>query len=222
MLQWCGGLGWIKKVACNKLNHIQRLACLYITGAVRTTPTLALEIIVRLRPLDNHIKQEAMLFCYRMRINGQWTLTYCGHTGIINSLTTHAPLSRMRSDKTLPQYIFDKNYAVSIPSKEDWNNQSVETPDDIICFTDGPRHRGLGNSGASVYNQTTNQEQVLSLGKYSTVFQAEVYAILACVNSLQTEYDASIAIFSTLTLTLTATIGGTCRPCGAKNRKIAP
>jgi len=37
-----------KKVACNKLNHIQRLACLYITGAVRTTPTLALEIIVGL------------------------------------------------------------------------------------------------------------------------------------------------------------------------------
>ena len=185
-----------KKVACNKLNHIQRLACLYITGAVRTTPTLALEIIVGLRPLDIHIKQEAMLSCYRMRINGQWTQTYCGHTGIINSLTTYAPLSQMRSDKTLPQYIFDKNYIVSIPSKEDWSNREVEIPDDIICFTDGSRHRGLGKSGASVYNQTTNQEQVLPLGKYSTVFQAEVYAILACVNSLHSEYDASIAICS--------------------------
>ena len=117
-----------------------------------------------------------MLSCYRMRINGQWTQTYCGHTGIINSLTTNALLSRMRSDKTLPQYIFDTNYTVSISSKEDWNNRYVETPDDIICLTDGSRHRGLGNSGASVYNQTINQEQVLPLGKYSTVFQAEVYA----------------------------------------------
>ena len=37
-------------VASNKLDHIQRLACLYITDAMRTTPTLALEIIVGLCP----------------------------------------------------------------------------------------------------------------------------------------------------------------------------
>jgi len=39
-----------QKVASNKLDHIQRLACLHITGAVRTTSALALEIIVGLRP----------------------------------------------------------------------------------------------------------------------------------------------------------------------------
>jgi len=54
----------------------------------------------------------------------------------------------MRSDKTLPQYIFDKNYTVCIPSK-----------DDIICYTDGSRHLGTCHSGASVFNQTLNQER---------------------------------------------------------------
>jgi len=47
-----------------------------------------------------------------------------------------------------------------------------------------------------VFNQALNQEHVLPLGKYSRIFQAEIYAILACVNSLHTEYDASIAICS--------------------------
>ena len=36
----------------------------------------------------------------------------------------------------------------------------------------------------------------MPLGKYCTVFQAEVYAILTCANCLQSEQDASIAICS--------------------------
>ena len=72
-----------------------------LTGALRTTPPLALEIIVALRPLSVHIKQEAMLSCYRMIVNGQLKQTCCGHTGIKSSLMAHAPLSQMRSDETL-------------------------------------------------------------------------------------------------------------------------
>jgi len=51
----------------------------------------------------------------------------------------------------------------------------------------------LGNAGASVYNVTIEVEHVLPLGIYSTVFQAEVSAILACVKSLQTQQEVSIA-----------------------------
>ena len=29
-----------------QLEHVQRLACLYITGTVRTTPTIALQMII--------------------------------------------------------------------------------------------------------------------------------------------------------------------------------
>lgn len=69
-------------------------------------------------------------------------------------------------------------------------------PDDIVCYTDGSRLQAFGQSGASVYIQTAEQEHVLPLGKYSTVFQVEVFAILNCVNSLQTESESSIAICS--------------------------
>ena len=63
MPPWCGGHEL--KTAGRKLEHVQRLACLHITGAVRTTPTNTLEIIVGLEPLTIFIKQEAMLACYR-------------------------------------------------------------------------------------------------------------------------------------------------------------
>ena len=55
-----------KKTAGRKPEHVQRLACFHITGAIRTTPTKALEIIVGLEPLTIFIKHEPMLACYRM------------------------------------------------------------------------------------------------------------------------------------------------------------
>jgi len=100
------------------LEHVQRLACLHITGAIRTTPTKALEIIVGL-PLTIFTKQEAMLACYRMKVNSQWAYTLCGHTKIDNQLATNVPLSKMRGDKTSPKYVFDKNYTVSLPNRDD-------------------------------------------------------------------------------------------------------
>jgi len=96
---------------------------------MRTTCTLALEIVVGLCSLATHIKQEALLSA---SVNGQWVQTYCGHTGIKHSLTVHAPVSQMRSDKTLPQYVFVKNYTVCIPSKNDWRNQNIDIPDHTI------------------------------------------------------------------------------------------
>ena len=132
-----------QKTTSKKLEHIQRLACLYITGAVRTAPTIALEIIIGLVPLPVYIKQEAVVSCHRMKTNSQWVQTCCGHTGIGNHLKVNSLLSKMRSDRVLPQYIFDKNYIVSIPSRDDWSNQDINMPDDIICYTDGSKHLPL-------------------------------------------------------------------------------
>jgi len=118
-----------------------------------------------------------MLACYRMKVNSQWAHTLCGHTKIDNQLATNVPLSKMRGDKTSPKYVFDKNYTVFLPSRDNWLTQNVRLTDDIICFTDGSKHPGLGQTGASIYNQTTNQVYMFPLGTYTSVFQAEVYAI---------------------------------------------
>jgi len=52
----------------------------------------------------------------------------------------------------------------------------------------GPgRRRGLE---AGVYGQTLGRRLSISLGEHATVFQAEVYVILACVYEIQKEFKA--------------------------------
>jgi len=56
LVLWPGCLTAITK---SKLSKVQRLACLEITGAFRTTPTGAMEALVGLPPLDLVIQGEA-------------------------------------------------------------------------------------------------------------------------------------------------------------------
>ena len=69
-----------------QLEHVQRLACLYITGAVRTTPMIALQIDHRYNSIGCTHKQEAMLSCFRLQVNAQWVSSACSHTRIKNIL----------------------------------------------------------------------------------------------------------------------------------------
>jgi hypothetical protein len=50
--------------------------------------------------------------------------------------------------------------------------------DGITCYTDGSYCDN--RSGAEVFAVTSNLKESYSLGTHATVFQAEVYAILAC------------------------------------------
>jgi ribonuclease HI len=50
----------------------------------------------------------------------------------------------------------------------------------------GPEHSGGGRGArARVYGQSLNRRLSISLGKYVTVLQAKIYAILACVYEIQ-------------------------------------
>ena len=52
----------------------------------------------------------------------------------------------------------------------------------LIWFTDGSKMRE--RTGAGVYGQSVRRFS-FSLGRYATVFQAKIYAILACVYEIQ-------------------------------------
>jgi len=179
-----------------QLEHLQRLACLYITGAKRTAPTAALEIITGIAPLTVHIKREAMAACFRLKLNSQWVQTTGGHTKINQVLATNVPLSRQRVDYITPRYVFDKNYTTFVPDREDWKFNRVTLKDDVVCFTDGSRYEQSGLAGAGVYDQTDGEELVLPLGHHTSVFQAEVYALLTCARLLILRNGCSIAICS--------------------------
>ena len=78
------------KTVGKKLEHLQRLACLYISGAVRTTPTAALEIVLGITQLSVYVKQDAMAACNRLKLAAQWVFTNLAtHWSIYICLTSY-------------------------------------------------------------------------------------------------------------------------------------
>jgi hypothetical protein len=72
-----GAIVWwskvMQKTAKTQLGRIQRMACLAITGAMKSTPTTAMEILLNLTPLDLVILAEARMALYRLCILKQPT-----------------------------------------------------------------------------------------------------------------------------------------------------
>jgi len=77
---------------------------------------------------------------------------------IKNLLVTCIPLSQQIIDRIQPEYVFDKNFAIYIPDRQDWKNNGIILNNDVVCFTDGSRFEQTGLSGAGVYNQTDGEE----------------------------------------------------------------
>jgi len=69
-----GAIAWGPKVlqatAIGELYQIQRMACLNITGAMRTTPTEAMELVTGLTPLHLYVKEVALMALLRLRTAG--------------------------------------------------------------------------------------------------------------------------------------------------------
>jgi hypothetical protein len=55
-----------EKTTQGKLQKLQRLACLSITGATKTCPTAALEVLLNILPLHLHVEREALLSASRV------------------------------------------------------------------------------------------------------------------------------------------------------------
>ena len=53
----------------------------------------------------------------------------------------------------------------------------------LVWFTDGSKMKE--GTGVGVYGQSVGRRLSFSQGSYATVFQAEIYAILACVHEIQ-------------------------------------
>jgi hypothetical protein len=63
---------FLLKTSQAELSKLQRVACLGITGAIKTTPTAAMEVLLGLPPLHLQVEAEAMIGSYRLSCNEQW------------------------------------------------------------------------------------------------------------------------------------------------------
>jgi hypothetical protein len=80
---------------------------------------------------------------------------------------------------------FEPKYMVTMLTREDWTKGTgaPSVVKELIWFTDGSRMKD--GTGTGVYGQSVGRRLNFSLGRHATVFQAEIYAILACVYKIQ-------------------------------------
>ena len=178
MIAYAAVVWWTRdtySTVAKRLEQIQRLACLYITGAIRTTPTAALE---QWPPVIDYGYHSGFKMAVGIPLlNALSHVKYLSHfslvTGQLRSITSIKTM-QLISTTWFFQFI------------SDWHNNNVSLNDDIVCFTDGSRLTQVGSSRSGVSIINSQEEYCYPLGYYCTVYQAEIYAVLACAELCST------------------------------------
>lgn len=164
----------------DQLYRVQRSACIGMTGALRTSPSEALNAIMHLVPIDLHIR--AISACSAVRLNAIncWRSRTYGHAGILDMLPT--TLDRTL-DYVTPYIDFGKPFKVRIPSRREWGRGTVVDGFDVKIYTDGSRTDD--GVGAGVFCEDLGIENSHRLPNDCSILQAEVFAVLAACRELQ-------------------------------------
>ena len=88
------------------------------------------------------------------------------------------PLLEMRADQITPVYYYSKVFIVVIYC-DHWKNKDPLFPEDALIWFIDVSKANLG-TGAGIFGLRPNSSFSFPLGKFSTVFQTEIYAILQC------------------------------------------
>src|SRR5699024_3046257 len=178
-----GAIAWHSKAEQSTtrktLNTVQRLACTCITGAMRTCPTAALEVITDLTPLHLVIERAANEATLRVTREGSGN-ERMRHQREWSSLTKHIPHLDLPSDETVRRYNFERNITTKLSDKKSWEREPTThafKENTIKWYTDGSKtNKG---TGAGVYGPGTKYSE--ALGIYPSVFQAEIHASERCI-----------------------------------------
>ena len=85
-------------------------------------------------------------------------------------------LFNIRTDTLILRYSFAKKFAVTYPDRSEWKRQNIQSLSKVpVWYTDGSQTSS--GTGGGVFGGKT--ELIFSLGAFATVFQAEVFAIIA-------------------------------------------
>ena len=84
-----------------------------------------------------------------------------------------------------PAFNFEPKYRVTILTREEWSRRPGTPPvvKGIVWYTGGSRM--MEGTGAEVCGKSVGRRLSISLGSYGTVFQAELYVILACAYEIE-------------------------------------
>ncbi len=164
---------------------------------MRTTPTAAMEILIDIKPINIFLQTCAINTHLRLIGNGNWRpksgeiMNPISHTRLVETLTTQTPTLFMPTDKLINRHRIKTNFDTMIKSRDEINKTiKVPRPNNhhtINCFTDGSRFDETSGAGFTIHSTTSHINGFHNLGRYSTVFQAEVIAILQASEAMKTK-----------------------------------
>jgi hypothetical protein len=95
------------------------------------------------------------------------------------------PIFYMLVDPTRPAFNLEPKYRVTMLTREEWTKRTDAPPavKGLVWFTDGSKMRE--GTGVGVYGRSVGRSFSFSLGRYATVFQAEIYVILTIIYEIQ-------------------------------------
>jgi hypothetical protein len=109
------------KTSQAELSKLQRMACLGIMGAMRSTPTAAMEVLLGQPPLHLQMEAEAKVGNYRLRCSEQWRPESegFGQAYMIQDMKKE-PILLMGADKMIPKHVYDKNFKIRLSDRSEW------------------------------------------------------------------------------------------------------
>ena len=182
-----GAIVWWRVTEVNKyrdqLISIQRLACLMISGATKTTPTYALLNLLGLIPIDIKIRIIALKTCIRLKATDYWKCNQIdkSHTKIedlIEWLT-----EGQECDNMTPVWNTDNKFGIVINEKYKWN-AGLHIKGNMNCwYVDGSKKHEKVSAG--MYNQALGTRKSFRLTDNTSNTQAEMMAIKLCSEFIQ-------------------------------------
>jgi ribonuclease HI len=170
------------KSYADKLNSVQRLAMLMCTGAMKSTPTLALNVALDLSPIQIRAERLAVESHLRLKLSGFWecSAAQTEHGDIVNSRLLHN--NNENTDKCAKVWNLERKFKTHIRERENWNHELHAQPEAIKWYSDGSKKDGKVGSG--IYCPQLRIANSFRLSDHGTVMQAEMTGIKLCVDEL--------------------------------------
>ena len=170
-----------------ELSRLQRLACLATTGAVRTTPTATLEVLLGLPPLHVMTEAEAQAGIYRLKCSQQWKPKF----------TNLVMLQNLGTCSLNPSYGWGLTGWHLDTTSHSWSGSLTDVSGRtdsnwILKLAWSGTQLGLRPIKALVLGHTDGAREASVFGSNTSVFQAEIYTINACImESTEKEHQYS-------------------------------
>jgi ribonuclease HI len=170
----------------NKFRSLHRQALMLITGAVRSTPTEAIEIALFSIPIDLKIKASAMRTMVRLKQNGLWCTNrndFDGHRGI-EKIYDKEVKNKKEGDDLKPFWNFNNQYNVVIDTADEYVAEKLIKKNKTF-YTDGSKNKfGVGGG---IFDNDEKEGYSIRYNDDCSVFQSEIETKTKCCELIKSK-----------------------------------